>query len=101
MRISSLYSASLVRILIFIDLYIMPTRSQGNHCPARKRTCPWYDFRPTAEWVMRTYKTAIAHPDVDCPLIDDEIGITRQSVYSDWMHDKYLGTDKVISQPLF
>jgi len=43
------------------------------------------------------YRTADAHPPIDCPIFDEEAGISGMSVYSDWMHDKYLGTDKVMT----
>jgi hypothetical protein len=33
--------------------------------------------------------------ELQCPLFADEVGITRNAVWPDWMHDKYLGTDKV------
>jgi hypothetical protein len=30
-----------------------------------------------------------------CNLVRQEIGLSSANVFPDWMHDKYLGTDKV------
>jgi hypothetical protein len=73
----------------------------GNHCPATgKGDTPWWDFRPSAAWVAKTYRSKRECPPVPCKLFDDESPWSRMAVYSDWMHDKHLGTDKVsIARP--
>ena len=55
---------------------------------------PWFDFRPNARWVARTWKTEAECPAIESPLfMGSDFG--RLAVYSDYMHDKYLGSDKV------
>ena len=63
-----------------------------NHCPANISDCPWNDFRLNSEWVRRTFRAV--GPPLLCGLGKIE-GVSRKSVYSDWMHDKPLGSDKV------
>ena len=69
----------------------------GNHCPADIEQCPWFDFRISSEFVKRTFKKLVngqIGPPLMCKLFGI-IGVTRLSIYPDWMHDKNLGTDKV------
>ena len=84
-------------ILYGLSSLIVPTH--GNHCPANSTECAWYDIRPNARWVGRTYKCS-----ADCPAIESTLyqgaDYDRMSVYSDIMHDKYLGTDKVSTPPI-
>ena len=66
-----------------------------NRCPANndENGTPWFDFRRCANWVLRTY--ARGGYDVSkCRLFDIK-GVSNQSVFPDWMHDKSGGTDKV------
>lgn len=62
-----------------------------NYCPGNKSTCPWFDFDLDAKWAKRIYKPY----ELACKLIRQEIGLSSANVFPDWMHDKYLGTDKV------
>ena len=68
-----------------------------THCPANTSTCPWYDFRPTAVWASKIY-TLLAWLQTEwtkCSIFLTK-GVSNMSVYPDWMHDKNLGTDKVV-----
>ena len=71
----------------------------GNHCPANAGECAWWDFRPNSRWVQRTWKKSADCPAINCTLFD-EADFDRMSVYSDVMHDKHLGTDKVSTSPI-
>ena len=76
------------------DVMEMINISKGtcNYCPGNKSTaCPWFDFRLCAKWAQRMYKPY----ELACKLIRQEIGLSSANVFPDWMHDKYLGTDKV------
>ena len=50
-----------------------------NYCPCDRKKVPWFDFSLWAKW----------------DLIRKQIGLSSANVFPDWMHDKYLGTDKV------
>jgi hypothetical protein len=63
-----------------------------SHCPASRRAFPWMDFSLTANWIDAIYKGL---NDLKCVLLRKSAGLGIHSVYPDWMHDKYLGTDKV------
>lgn len=68
----------------------------GNHCPADTKLCPWYDFRIESAWVNQTWtklQNGQVGPALRCNLMNI-IGVSRLSIYPDWMHDKNLGTDK-------
>ncbi len=66
------------------------------HCPANNSSSPWFDFRKSAKWVKECYEAgAVA---MTCKLFTI-VGVTRLSIYGDWMHDRPLGTCKV-SPPL-
>jgi len=58
---------------------------------------PWWDFRPNAEWIDRTYTVAqwLGTDYASC-LLFTIVGVTILSVYPDWQHCKHLGIDKVI-----
>ena len=50
----------------------------------------------TSEWVKKTWtklENGQVGPALRCNLMNI-IGVSRLSVYPDWMHDKNLGTDK-------
>ncbi len=63
-------------------------------CPANVTSCPWFDFRHGSEWVRRAYAVG----DVDQPecVLYDTYGCDVDTNKPDWMHDKSLGTDKVL-----
>ena len=61
-----------------------------SHCKANRTTIPWFDFSLVAKWI-----TSPRSSELRCSLFGSEVGISRKSVWPDWMHDKYLGTDKV------
>ena len=63
-----------------------------SHCPADRKNCPWWDFSLDAKWSKETYTKAC---DLASPILRMVIGVSILSVFPDWMHDKYLGTDKV------
>ena len=75
------------------DVMEMINISKGtcNYCPGNKSTCPWFDFQLCAKWAQRMYKPY----ELACKLIRKGIGLSSANVFPDWMHDKYLGTDKV------
>ena len=63
-----------------------------NYCPCnRGAAIPWFDFSLFSEWAKKLYKPY----EFSCNLIRKRIGLSSASVFPDWMHDKYLGTDKV------
>jgi hypothetical protein len=63
-----------------------------NFCPCnRGAAIPWFDFSLFSEWAKKLYKPY----ELSCNLIRKRIGLSSASVFPDWMHDKYLGTDKV------
>jgi len=67
----------------------------GNHCPAKTvGDTPWWDFRASAEWVVKTYRRRRDCPPINNTLFTDDSLWSRMSVFSDYMHDKHLGTDK-------
>ena len=67
-----------------------------SHCPANTSTCPWYDFRPTAEWVKNIYTPNQFRASQWCSCLLLKIPLVScDTIYPDWMHDKNLGTDKV------
>ena len=61
-----------------------------SHCKANRTTIPWFDFSLFARWT-----TSPSTKELLCPLFGPELGLSRKNVAPDWMHDKYLGTDKV------
>ena len=61
-----------------------------SHCNANKTNLRWFDFSLGAKWI-----TSPRSGDFKCSLFGTDVGISRKSVWPDWMHDKYLGTDKV------
>ena len=61
-----------------------------NRCTCNRGTTPWFDFSLYAKFIA-----TVNTEELQCPLFADEVGITRNAVWPDWMHDKYLGTDKV------
>jgi hypothetical protein len=63
-----------------------------SHCPADRKGVPWFDFGWAAEWTSRCYDASAA---MVCELLQMSAGLSILSVQPDWMHDKYLGTDKV------
>ena len=63
-----------------------------SHCPCDRKGTPWWDFSLSAEWARKVYNIAV---DLSCVLLRMSAGLSILSVYPDWMHDKYLGTDKV------
>ena len=63
-----------------------------SHCPCDRQDTPWFDFSLTAKWISKTYQDGL---DLKCMLLRMSCGLSILAVYPDWMHDKYLGTDKV------
>jgi len=59
--------------------------------PLRQRESSWFDFSLWAKWAQSLYKPY----ELECNLIRKQIGLSSANVFPDWMHDKYLGTDKV------
>ena len=63
-----------------------------TNCLCNRGNIPWFDFRLDAKWV----NTSRESEPLECTLFSRQPPcITRRSVWPDWMHDKYLGTDKV------
>jgi len=62
-----------------------------TYCPCNRGTTPWFDFSLLAKWAKNLYKPY----ELACRLVRQEIGLSSANVFPDWMHDKYLGTDKV------
>ena len=62
-----------------------------NYCSCNKEDTPWFDFTLDAKWIKNCYKPY----ELTCKLVRQEIGLSSANVFPDWMHDKYLGTDKV------
>ena len=75
------------------DVLSMINISTGrcNYCPCDKGKVPWFDFTLWAKWAQSLYKPY----ELECNLIRKQIGLSSANVFPDWMHDKYLGTDKV------
>ena len=70
------------------------------HCAANCSSRPWYDFRGNASWIRSVVSLdgwQASRWNV-CELFKVK-GVTIQSVFPDWMHDKNLGTDKVPLPP--
>ena len=65
-------------------------------CPANNSSSPWFDFRPSAEWLKKIYPPGAAQ--YACVLFTI-VGVTQLSIYGDWMHDRPLGTCKVFPTP--
>ena len=66
-------------------------------CPCNSTTMPWWDFRPTAAWIMAIY-TAWQWANsgwARCGLFECP-GVNVLSLHPDWMHVKHLGIDKVL-----
>ena len=74
------------------------SHSPCSHCPANTTTCKWYDFRPEADWVQRIYspKQFKESQWSKCLLLHLPC-VSADTIHPDWMHDKNLGTDKVIT----
>ena len=64
-----------------------------THCKCNKTDTPWFDFSLVAKWIFSPWNTILR-----CSLFGQEVGLSRKSVWPDWMHDKYLGTDKVLGE---
>ena len=67
------------------------------HCPCNTTDVPWFDFRRQALWVGQIIGSDqwLASAWNLCELFKMK-GVSILSVYPDWMHDKNLGSDKVI-----
>ena len=63
-----------------------------GHCPAKRKEYLWWDFSLSARWARNVRSVAV---DMPCVLLRLSVGLSILSVYPDWMHDKFLGTDKV------
>ena len=64
-------------------------------CICNRSAIPWFDFSLIAKWINTSRDS---EPLPQCNLFSDSGEppcITRRAVVPDWMHDKYLGTDKV------
>ena len=70
----------------------------GNHCMCNGENgdVPWSDFRPSADWVHTTFTRECDAPPIDSALVQPDSMYGRMAIYSDWMHDRYLGTCKVL-----
>ena len=75
------------------DVLSMINISTGtcNYCPCNKGNTPWFDFSLSAKWAKNLYQPY----ELACRLVRQDIGLSSANVFPDWMHDKYLGTDKV------
>ena len=77
------------------DVLLLANINSGKpcgHCPCDRKDTPWYDFSLSAKWAQKVYNVAV---DMACVLLRLSAGLSILSIYPDWMHDKYLGTDKV------
>ena len=68
-----------------------------NLCPCNSSSIPWHHFSFAAQWLDRIYTTTewVASGAATAEIFKIE-GVTNDSLYPDWMHAKYLGTDKVL-----
>ena len=75
-----------------LKCYSMPN-STSNHpcglCPVDADDLPWFDFRPNADWISRTYtvQSWLAAGQKRC-ILWDIVGVSILSFYPDWMHCK-------------
>ena len=67
--------------------------SPCSHCPCDRRGVPWFDFSWYAKWCDLVYDFTF---ELICELLRMSAGLSILSVQPDWMHDKYLGTDKAV-----
>ena len=80
-----------------LELANVNSNTPCSHCPANTGEYPWFDFRRCSQWMHNCYT-----PDgfektkwfkswiLKLPMVNID------SIYPDWMHDKNLGSDKVI-----